>query len=139
MTPIARIAPALLSAALAATALAAGAPAERHGLDVAAIDKSVAPGDDFFRYANGSWLKQAEIPPDRSSWGVGAKLTELTAQRTADLIRDAAAHGAPGSEARKIGDYYNSFMDEAGIESRGAAPLEPHLKHIDAIKDRAGL
>ncbi|MFZ1907036.1 MAG: M13 family metallopeptidase [Steroidobacteraceae bacterium] len=106
------------------------------GLDVAAVDRSVAPGDDFFRYANGTWLRTTEIPADRSSWGSGAVLVELTTKRTADLIRDAAAHAAPGTDAHKIGDYYAAFMDEARIESLGAKPLAPELARIDAIRDR---
>ena len=100
---------------LSGVAVAATPPAQRHGLDVAGIDKSVAPGDDFFRYANGVWLKSTEIPADRSSYGSGAQLTELTAERTAELIRTAAANAAAGTEARKIGDYYNSFMDEVVV------------------------
>jgi len=111
----------------------------RHGLDLAGIDRSVAPGDDFFHYANGAWLKGTEIPPDRSSYGPGEQLTELTAERTAELVRNAAGAAGAGSEARKIGDYYASFMDEDGIEKQGLEPLQPALKSIDAIKDRAGL
>jgi putative endopeptidase len=109
------------------------------GLDVAAIDRSVVPGDDFFRYANGTWLKTTEIPPDRSSWGSGAVLVELTTKRTADLIRDAAAHAAPGTDARKIGDYYAAFMDEGRIESLGLKPLAPELARVEAIRDRREL
>jgi predicted metalloendopeptidase len=109
------------------------------GLDVAAIDRSVVPGDDFFRYANGSWLKSTEIPADRSTWGTGAQLTELTDKRTADLIKNAGKAAAPGTEARKIGDYYASFLDEAAVERRGLKPLASELKSIDAIKDRPGL
>ena len=124
---------------LSGAALAATPPAQQHGLDVAGIDKSVAPGDDFFRYANGSWLKTTEIPADRSSYGSGVQLTELTAERTAELIRTAAAKAAAGTEGRKIGDYYNSFMDEAAIESKAAGPLQPALKAIDAIKTRVAL
>jgi putative endopeptidase len=125
----------------AAAAQPAGAPAPGAvpGLDVAAIDRAVAPGDDFFRYANGSWLKSTEIPPDRSSWGSGAALVELTTKRTADLIRDAAARAAPGTEARKIGDYYAAFMDEARIDSLGLQPLAPELTRIEAIRDRREL
>ncbi len=121
-----------LAAAPAATAAAPVAPA----LDLSGIDKSVAPGDDFFRYANGTWLNSVQIPPDRSSWSTSAALTELTAQRTADLIKEAAAASAAGSEARKVGDYYATFMDEAAIERLGAQPLAAGLKRIDAIKDR---
>jgi putative endopeptidase len=109
------------------------------GLDVAGIDRSVAPGDDFFRYANGTWLKTAEIPADRSTWGSGAELTELTDKRTAELIKNAGNAAAPGTEARKIGDYYESFLDEAAVERRGLKPLEPGLHGIDAIKDRSTL
>jgi putative endopeptidase len=124
-----------LAAAVAGAATPAPSP---HGLDLAGIDRSVAPGDDFFRYANGAWAKATEIPPDRSSYGPAEQLAELTAERTAELVRNTA--GAPaGSEARKIGDYYASFMDEAGIEKQGLEPLQPALRRIDAIKDRAQL
>jgi putative endopeptidase len=113
-------------------------PTAVHGLDVAGIDRAIAPGDDFFGYANGLWLKSATIPADRSSWGPAGELTELTAQRTAQLIRHAAASPA-GSEARKVADYYASFMDEAAIEKLGLKPLEPGLKQIDGLSDRAAL
>ena len=82
--------PAAAGLALAAAALAASPPAAQHGLDVAGIDRSVAPGDDFFRYANGAWEKATAIPPDRSSYGSGEQLAELTAERTAELIRDSS-------------------------------------------------
>jgi predicted metalloendopeptidase len=124
-------------AALAPVCLAASA--SDHGLDFAGMDTAVAPGDDFFRYANGHWLATTEIPPDRSSWGVSGQLVELTLERTAELIRAADASAAPGSEARKIGDYYASYLDAAHIERLGLAPLVPLLKDIDAINDRAAL
>ena len=123
-----------------AAALAAVAPAGNSGgLDVAGMDPSVAPGDDFFRYANGAWLKATAIPSDRSAWGPDQELTQLTAERTAALIRAAAASGAPGTEARKIGDYYASYMDEAAIERLGLKPLAGAFRRIDAIKDRGEL
>ncbi len=126
-----------VAAAGAASPAAMPAPSP-HGVDLAGIDRSVAPGDDFFRYANGAWLKVTEIPPDRSSYGPAEQLTELTAERTAELVRNTS--GAPaGSEARKIGDYYTSFMDEDRIEKKGLEPLQPALRSIDAVKDRAGL
>src|SRR5579863_415846 len=128
-----------LSLDIAAAASPDAASPAPHGLDVAGIDRTVAPGDDFFAYANGAWLKANEIPPDRSSYGTGAQLAELTAKRTADLIRAAAATSAPGSEARKVGDYYASYMDEENIEKQGLAPLQPALLRIDAIKDRKDL
>ena len=109
------------------------------GLDFAGIDRAVVPGNDFFRFANGTWMAATEIPPDRAAWGTGSQVAELTQKRTADLIREAATSGAAGSDARRVGDYYNAFMDEEHIEKLGLAPLEPALKRIDAIKDRHDL
>ena len=104
------------------------------------MDASVAPGDDFFSYANGGWLKTAQIPPDRASYGAGAMLVELTDKRTAELIQEAIARHPPaGSETRKIADYYSSFMDQRAIEAKGAAPLKPELARIAAISDREAL
>jgi predicted metalloendopeptidase len=118
----------------------AAAPSGRAGLDLAGIDRSVSPGDDFFGYANGAWIKSTEIPADRSSWGISGVVEELTSRRTADLIADAAgAHTSAGSDARKIGDFYASFMDEPAIEARGVEPLRPSLARIAAIADAAGL
>ena len=110
------------------------------GIDLQGMDPSIAPGNDFFAYANGAWLKATEIPADRSTWGTGPILAELTAKRTADLIAEVARADAPaGSEQRKIGDYYNSFMDEGGIEGKGIAPLQPELQAISALSDLRAL
>ena len=110
------------------------------GIDLAGIDRAVTPGDDFFGFANGAWMKSTEIPADRASWGTGGIVQERTAKRTADLIAEAAKQNAPaGTDARKIGDYYASFMDEAMIESKGLAPLAPTMAAIAAIKDGASL
>ena len=120
-------------------AAAPAAPPEA-GIDRAGMDSAVAPGDDFFAYANGAWIKSTAIPPDRSSWGTGGILAELTAKRTADLIAEAARTSAPeGSEVRKVGDTYNTFMDEAAIEAKGLAPLLPQLAAIAAISDAQSL
>src|SRR5438105_9458768 len=113
------------------------APAER-GFDLSSIDRSVKPGDDFFRYANGGWIKSTEIPPDRSSWSNGGMLTEVTAKRVSDLIQE-AAQGASSGEAKKIGDTYASFMDEDAIEAKGLAPLRPKLDEIARISDKKQL
>jgi predicted metalloendopeptidase len=107
---------------------------------LAGMDRTVLPGDDFNKYANGGWLQTAEIPPDRSSTGIGRELTELNDRRIADLIREAAASNAPaGSDLRKVAEFYNSFMDQARIESRGLAVLKPQFERIAAITDRAAL
>jgi putative endopeptidase len=98
------------------------------GFDVAGMDRSVAPGDDFVEFANGSYLKTLEIPADRSSYGMFVKLDDLSRERTRAIIEAAAAaNGAPGSVDQKVGDYFASFMDEAAIEAKGAAPLQADL------------
>src|SRR5947209_5616820 len=126
--------------ACAPAAKVTGGPAPSRAVDLEGLDRSVAPGDDFFAFANGGWMKTTEIPPDRSTWGTGGILSELTAKRTADLIAETAKTAAPaGSDARKIGDYYASFMDEAGIEAKGLAPLQPTLDLVAAISDRKQL
>ena len=110
------------------------------GLDLAGMDPSVKPGDNFFDYANGTWLKQTEIPADRSTYGASAILIELTDRRVADLIQETAKANAPaGSDLRKIGDYYASFMDTAAIDAAGLKPLQPTLDSIAAIRDRKDL
>lgn len=110
------------------------------GFDVSGMDASVAPGDDFFRYAAGKWVDRTEIPADRSSITAFSVIAETAAKRTRAIIEEAAASNAPqGSEARKIGDYFGSFMDEARIEQLGAAPLKPELDRIAAIRSRKDL
>jgi len=125
-----------LGAAFAAAISLAGAGPAGHGIDLAGIDHSVAAGDDFFDYANGAWIKNVKIPPDRANYGVGAMLVEKTNAQVRGLIRDAAkGNPPPGSDAQKVGDYYASFMDEAGIEAKRLSPLKPEMDRIAAIKD----
>ena len=137
MRPLARtIAFALLGSASALIA----APEMKSGIDLAGMDQAVKPGNDFFSYANGTWVKHTEIPADRSSTGPTEDLEELTEQRTADLIRNVAkTHPAAGSNEHKIADYYAAFMDEVDIEKRGLAPLKAEFEQIDAIKTRDDL
>jgi putative endopeptidase len=111
-----------------------------HGLDLAGMDKTVNPGDDFFDYANGGWMKSTPIPEDRSSYGVFAILAEEANKRTADMIQDAGkSNAAADSEARKIGDYYDAYMDEQSIEKLGLTPLKSELDQIGSINDKTAL
>jgi putative endopeptidase len=129
-----------MPAVMAAGPATKAAATDNSGIDFTGMDHSVKPGDDFFSYANGTWVKNTQIPADRSSTGPTQDLEELTEQRTADLIRNMAkTHPAAGSNDRKIADYYAAFMDEATIEKRGLAPLQPELDRIDAIKTRDDL
>jgi predicted metalloendopeptidase len=114
--------------------------AEGPGINTAYMDLSVKPGDDFFEFANGTWVKQAEIPADRSRWGVIGELRDLNQQRTADLIKGLSASAAgTDPERRKIADFYSTFMDETTIEKLGYRPVRPALDHITAIRDRKQL
>ncbi len=107
------------------------------GVDLKGMDKAVAPGDDFNAYANGAWVKATEIPADKSSYGVGWMVEDQAERRTVELIQHAGT--AKDGDAKKIGDYYESFMDEAGIEAKGLTPLKPQLDAIAALKDKDGL
>ena len=131
--------PYLACAVLALPLLAADAPTI-HGIDPTNMDKSVKPGDDFFEYANGQWIGRTEIPADRGSIGVFTTLEMLSNKRTAALIDEIVKSGAKsGASTRKIGDLYSSFMNEAGIEAKGLAPIRSHLAAIAAIQNRRDL
>ena len=134
----ARTAACALLALAAVVAHAQDAPKpDTHGIAVGNMDPSVKPGDDFFEYANGDWIKRTEIPPDRGRVSVFSILGDLSNKRTAGLIEEAVKANAPvGSNTRKIADLYNAFMDEAGIEAKGLAPLRPHLEAIAEIRDK---
>ena len=104
------------------------------------IDTSIKPGDDFYRYANGGWLKTAAIPVGQSSFDNRAILAARTSQRVRDLIQEAAAvRPAMGSVAQKVGDYYASFVDQSGSEVKGMAPLDEEMSAIAAIRDKGAL
>jgi putative endopeptidase len=133
-----------ISALLVLAALAAcpqdGPSQDTHGVVVGNMDRSVKPGDDFYRYANGDWIKRTEIPPDRGRISVFSRLDDLSNKRTVGLIEEAGKANPPaGSNARKIADLYNSYMNEAAIEAKGLIPIRPHLEAIAAIRDKREL
>jgi putative endopeptidase len=111
----------------------------RDRVDVAGMDRAILPGNDFFAYANGGWLKVTEIPPDRATIGAFSLIDEEVQRRTRDLIQQAAAKAAPGSPAAQVGVYFAAFMDEQAIEKRGLQPVQAELDAIAAIHDRASL
>jgi putative endopeptidase len=134
----------LLAALLLSTRVdrAAGADAttKTRGTDVAGTDKTVHPGDDFYRYANGGWMDATPIPPDRSSYGGFSILEEEVSKRTVALIQEAGkSKVAAGFEAPTVGAYYDAYMDEKSIERKGLTPVKPELGEIRAIADRKGL
>jgi putative endopeptidase len=105
-------------------------------LDTAGMDTSVSPGDNFFMYANGKWMKNTVIPDDQSGWGSFYTLYEDNLKKLRGIVEEAEKEGAAkGTAKQKVGDYYASGMDTVTIEKLGAEPLKPVLAKIDAAKD----
>ena len=104
----------------------------------AALDTTVAPGDDFFTYANGTWLKNNPIPASESSMGIGKKVQdEVYGRLRQTSIEAAAANAAPGSNQQKIGDFWAVGMDSVKADRLGAAPLKAELDRIAALQTAA--
>ncbi len=102
------------------------------------VDTSIKPGDDFFAYANGAWLKATEIPAGKARWTVRDEIAELTRQQVLKLLDDASAAPAR-SIARKVADYQSAHLNETAIEAKGIAPLKPMLDRIDRVRDKVSL
>lgn len=132
---------ALLLASAACAQSATSQPAGTlSGVDKSLIDAAVKPGDDFNAYASGIWAAKAEIPADRSSIGVGYDVFKVAEGRNRELIEGTAkGNPAAGTDERRIADYYAAYLDTAGIERRGMAPVKPQLDRIAALKDKAAL
>ena len=114
-------------------------PPSPASVNIAGMDRSVAPGTNFFAYANGTWLHTHEIPSDRSTYGSWDVIQELVERRVADLIRQASQGTAADPETHKVGDYFTSFMQEDSIETLGLRPLQPTLNAVAAISTRRAL
>lgn len=102
------------------------------GMDEAGMDKSVAPGDDFYAYANGTWAKTTQIPADKANYGMFSVLDDLSKSRTREILD--AANSNPDS---KIGRAYATYLDESAVEAKGLAPIEPWLNEVRALKTKA--
>ena len=129
----------VLTAAIAPAAepAATSAPskAERFGkwgVDLEGMDRSVKPGDDFFRYVNGKWAATTQIPPDKTSYGPSSVLRDLSEARVRGLLDGWAADKSvkPGSDEAKVAAVYRTFLDEAAAEKLDAKPIQPHLEAI---------
>ena len=107
------------------------------GFDDTGMDRSVPPGQDFFRYTDGTWLKTTKIPEDKSNYGMFSVLADRAEEHTKEILE--AANGPAGSDGQRIGDYYKSFMDEQAIETIGTAPLKPMLAEIAKINSTPAL
>lgn len=110
------------------------------GIDLQYMDTSIAPGDDFYRYVNGIWLSNTEIPADQSNYGAFTALADEAEENLRTIIEEAAAtDAAVGSDLQKVGDFYQSFMNENLIETLGINPLTESLAEISAADDKAEL
>jgi putative endopeptidase len=105
------------------------------------LDRGVAPRDDFYRFANGGWIKSHPIPADRSYWGVDTLLEQANQSFIRELLENLAKNASlpQGSVERKVADFYVSGMDESAIDAAGIRPLEPELQRLAAVTTRAGL
>jgi len=117
-----------------------GGRGEALGIDAAAMDPAVKPGDDFYAYANGKWMKATEIPEDRSNIGgfyIADRETEARIGKQVDAI--VKSDPAPGSDAARIKAFYTAYMDRTGIDAAGMRPVQADLARFAAISDVSAL
>jgi putative endopeptidase len=134
----------ITTAAFAADTTTTTAPtaAKRYGtwgVDLASMDTSVKPGDDFFKYVNGKWAASTQIPADRTSYGSGAILGELSEVRIHALLEEWSADKNLKGDEAKVAALYRTFMDDATIEKLDAKPIEKHLEAIRNAKTKEDL
>src|SRR5947208_13019988 len=111
------------------------------GFDLAGADTKTKPGDDFFRYANGTWIDKTQIPPDKPAYSLRLAMTDLTEQRLHDMMETLAAKDVtnPSTLEDKVAAFYRSFMDEARIEQLGTKPIDSVLSEVKKTQSRDGL
>ncbi len=117
-----------------AAAPAAAAPRAfygNYGFDAAGMDRAVQPGDDFYGFANGGWARATAIPADKSNYGMFTALGDLSLTRTRAILDEAR-----GNADSKVGRAYASYLDEAAVNARGIAPIQPWLTKVRALTNR---
>lgn len=113
------------------------APTLSSGVILENMDTTVRPGDDFFAYVNGNWLKTAEIPPDRPNYGIFTELRDKSEEHVRDIIQESAQGSfEQGSDEQKVGDFFDSYMDTRTRDSLGVTPLREEFEKIDAITSK---
>ncbi|WP_312342787.1 M13 family metallopeptidase [Chryseobacterium binzhouense] len=111
-----------------------------YGLDISLMDKSVRPQDDFYNYVSGSWMKTAQIPSDKPTWGSFNKLAEDTDNNSMTILNSLLKDKfAEGSEGKKIQDLYATYMNMDKRNADGIKPIQENIKKIDAIKNLTDL
>ncbi len=123
---------------LMCTCLAACTQPQESGFDLANFDKSVRPQDDFYRYVNGTWLANTEIPADKSNYGSFSILYDESEENLRAIIEESAnkQDKEPGSDEQKVGDFYQSYLDTIRVEELGVTPIEDELKQIANLKNK---
>ena len=111
------------------------------GLELANMDTTVRPQDDFFRFVNGNWINRTAIPADRGAWGSFNELSEFNNKAVLDVLKKAGENPkyTEGTDQRKAADFFSIGMDSSLAENAGLNPLKPTLKKIEAIKNKADL
>ncbi|AWB88180.1 M13 family metallopeptidase [Salinibacterium hongtaonis] len=102
------------------------------GIDLDELDPTIRPQDDLFRHVNGRWIKRTQIPSDKARYGSFYVLAEEAEKAVRDIIEE-SVDAEPGTEQRKFGDLFTSFLDTERIEKLGAEPLKPALAQVDAV------
>ncbi len=105
------------------------------GIDKSTFDMDVRPQDNFFEHVNGEWLESFQIPADKSNYGAFTLLAEKAREDVRNIIEESAGKAEPGSDAAKVGDLYQSYMDTETIEKVGVSPLQPEFNRIDSFED----
>ncbi len=108
----------------------------RSGIELSELSADIRPQDDLFRHVNGAWLARTEIPEDKARWGSFHLIAEQAEKDVREIIEE-STDAEPGTEARKIGELFTSFMDTARIEELGATPLAGQLDRV--VRRRAPL
>lgn len=127
----------VLAGFLTASLTAPAQKATKKFIDPANMDLSVKPGDNFYLYANGNWVKNTPIPGSKTRWGSFDKLAEESSQALKDLLEEAAANPGKNDLMKRVGDFYASAMDSAAIEKLGAQPVKPYLDEIEKLSSKS--
>src|SRR5262245_5332315 len=107
------------------------------GIDTAQMDTSVKPGDDFYKYVNGKWVDTFKMPADKARYGVFDALRDKSEQDVHSLLEELTKSAPPaGSVKQKVVDFYNSWMKESAIETRGLGPMKADLEAINGAKTK---
>ncbi|HJZ11700.1 MAG TPA: hypothetical protein VJ521_06100, partial [Acidobacteriota bacterium] len=126
--------------AILTASTASAESADVSGLEAKNFDKSIRPQDDLYRFVNNSWLKNTEIPADKSNYGTFTMLFDQSLDRLKVIVEEASgSNPKPGTEAQKVGDFYKSYINIEKLEALGLKPVEGYFREIDAIADKQAL